>query len=187
MTALPRGRRMAVDVGAVRVGVATSDPDGLVATPVITITRGQDPGAFASFRERLDQPDAAVTLDDAPADLGQLIGFVEELDAAVIYVGYPRQLSGAEGAAAQAAEEYAYVLSRLLSRTASEPEVRLVDERMTTVTAHAELRAAGRKTRSHRPVVDQAAAVVIMRTALEGERLQGVRAGVAVGGCGGAR
>ena len=56
-------------------------------------------------------------------------------------------------------------------------EVRLVDERMTTVSAHQALHAAGRKSKRHRSVIDQAAAVIILQSALDAERATGERAG----------
>lgn len=148
---LPRGVRLAVDVGTVRVGLAASDADGLLATPVATLTRGRD-------------------------DLAQVVQEVRERGAHVVYVGLPRHLSGAEGSSARDARAYAGTLARSLAPV----EVRLVDERMSTVTAHDALRAAGRDGRRHRSVVDQVAAVVILQGALDTERAQGRRAGESV-------
>lgn len=152
-----RGVRVAVDVGTVRVGLAASDPDGLVATPVETVprdTRAPD--------ERCETGDIARIASD-----------VRERSAAVVYVGLPRHLSGSEGSAAHAARAYA---ERLAHAVAPVP-VRLVDERMSTVSAHQALHAAGRAGRRHRAVVDQAAAVVILQSALDGERARGRRTG----------
>jgi putative Holliday junction resolvase len=64
-----------------------------------------------------------------------------------------------------------------LQQAAPEVEIWMIDERMTTVTAHQTLHAAGKKAKSHRAVVDQVAAVVMLETALETEKRQGVRAG----------
>jgi hypothetical protein len=83
-----------------------------------------------------------------------------------VVVGLPRSLSGDEGASARAARAYAVVIAR---RVAPVP-VRLVDERLSTVAAHQHLREAGVKGRRQRPVVDQAAAVVILQSALDFER-----------------
>lgn len=149
---LPRGARLAVDVGAVRVGVAASDPDGLIATPVDTLARD------TSARR---------------ADLAALVTEVTDRQAAVVYVGLPMHLSGKEGAASDAARAYAGELSALVSPV----EVRLVDERMSTVSAHQALHAAGRAGRKHRQVVDQVAAVVILQSALDLERSRETRAG----------
>lgn len=149
---LPRGARLAVDVGAVRVGVAASDPDGLIATPVETLAR--DTTARRT-------------------DLAALVKEVTERRAAVVYVGLPMHLSGKEGAASDAARAYAGELAALVSPV----EVRLVDERMSTVSAHQALHAAGRAGRKHRQVVDQVAAVVILQSALDLERSRETRAG----------
>lgn len=152
-----RGSRLAVDVGSVRVGVAASDPDGLVATPVETLARDN----------RRPAPSAL------PADLARLVDEVAERSAAVVYVGLPRHLSGQEGAASAAARAYAVTLAQAIAPV----PVRLVDERMSTVSAHQALRAAGRSSRHHRQVVDQAAAVVILQTALDAESATGHRPG----------
>jgi len=143
---LPRAPRLGVDVGAVRVGLAASDPDGLVAPPVATL---------------------------APDDVAAVAAEVREPGAGVVYVGFPRHLSGAEGPATQAARRYAVVLAQQVAPV----EVRLVDERMSTVVATAALRAAGRPGRRQRAVVDQAAAVVILQGALDAERTAGGRVG----------
>lgn len=155
--AVVRGARLAVDVGSVRVGLAASDPDGLVATPVATLARDTRP----------PRP------GDLPADLAQIVAEVAERSAAAVYVGLPRHLSGKEGAAAEAARAYAGALAQALAPV----PVRMVDERMSTVTAHQALHASGRSGRRHRAVVDQAAAVVILQTALDAERSSGRRPG----------
>jgi putative holliday junction resolvase len=143
------GRRVGVDVGSVRVGVASSDPSALLATPVRTVARDPD--------------------DEAATDIRELAALVAELEAVEVVVGLPRTLVGAEGAAAQAARTYA---GRLAARIAPVP-VRLVDERLTTVDAHRNLRASGVEGRKHRSVVDQAAAVLILQAALDAERSSG--------------
>jgi putative Holliday junction resolvase len=106
-------------------------------------------------------------------DVARIVAEVEERMAAVVYVGLPRHLSGAEGAATSDARAFA----RRLAAAVAPVEVRLVDERMTTVSAHAQLRAAGKKTKKHRSVIDQAAAVIILQSALDVERATGMRAG----------
>lgn len=156
-----RGVRLGVDVGSVRVGVAVSDPDGLLATPVETVPR--DP-------QRI--PEAG------DEDLERLAELVAEHAATTVVVGLPRSLSGAESAAAQRARTYA---SLLAARIAPVP-VRLVDERLTTVDAHRVLRESGVAGRRQRSVVDQAAAVLILQSALDAERTSGAPAGEPVGG-----
>lgn len=153
---LERGRRLCVDVGTVRVGVAMSDPDGLVATPVETLPR--------------DLKAAPGTL---PTDIAALAEHVQEHGVRVVYIGLPRHLSGAEGAASTAARAYAGAVSRVVSPI----PVRLVDERMSTVSAHQALHASGRAGRKHRAVIDQVAAVVILQASLEAERVKGERVG----------
>ena len=138
------GVRIGIDVGSVRVGVAVSDPDGLLATPLVTLARDRG--------ER--------------SDLDELTALVAERRAVEVVVGLPRHLSGMEGAAVSAARDYA---SALASRVAPVP-VRLVDERLTTVSAARELRAAGVRSRDQRAVIDQAAAVAILQSVLDARR-----------------
>ncbi len=141
------GVRVGVDVGSVRVGVATCDPDGVLATPLRTLDR--DPVG--------------------DADVGELARAVAELGAVEVVLGLPRSLSGAEGPAAVTARQYARSLA---SRVAPVP-VRLVDERLTTVDAHRGLAESGVDGRRRRRVVDQAAAVLILQAALDVERSTG--------------
>ncbi len=165
-----RGVRMAVDVGSVRVGVAASDPDGLIATPVETLRRDQGDGAHIAGHGTISDRGHR---DRLPDDIVRIATEVGERSARVVYVGLPRQLSGGEGAASATARQYALVLARAIAPV----PVRMVDERMTTVTAHQALHAAGRPGRRHRAVVDQVAAVVILQVALDTERSGGRRAG----------
>jgi putative Holliday junction resolvase len=140
-----RGVRLALDVGTVRVGVAASDPTGLLAMPVTTVRRGRGPQDL---------------------DLEQIRALVAEHDAVEVVVGLPRGMSGQEGTAAQAARAYAVLVARMIFPV----PVRLVDERLSTVSAHRALHAAGRRERRHRAVVDQVAAVTILQSALDAER-----------------
>ncbi len=142
------GVRIGVDVGSVRVGVAASDPSGLLATPVRTLAR-----------------DTSATAADL-AELGRLVAEVEALE---VVVGLPRTLAGEEGPAAVEARQYARRLAVLVAPVA----VRLVDERLTTVDAHRSLRESGVDGRRQRAVVDQAAAVLILQAALDAERSSG--------------
>lgn len=155
--AVVRGSRIAVDVGSVRVGLAASDPDGLVATPVATLARDTRTPAAGQL----------------PQDVAQVAAEVAERGAAAVYVGLPKHLSGTEGAAAESARAYAGTLAQAVAPV----PVRMVDERMSTVSAHQALHASGRSGRRHRAVVDQAAAVVILQTALDAERSSGRRPG----------
>lgn len=178
---------MGVDVGEARVGLATSDPDGLMATPVETLARDHSnatgPSTSASTGQRGRIGNDALTHDGAqasftvPADVARIVAEVQERLATVVYVGLPRHLSGAEGAATESVRIYAATLAVALADAQSQAEVRLIDERMTTVTAHQLLHAAGRSSKRHRAVVDQVAAVVILQSALDAERSRSARAG----------
>ncbi|MEU8543508.1 Holliday junction resolvase RuvX [Streptomyces sp. NPDC048717] len=141
-----RGRRIAVDVGDARIGVASCDPDGVLATPVETV-----PGR------------------DVPAAHRRLRRIVEEYEPIEVVVGLPRSLSGREGPAATKVRAFA----RELAKGIAPIPVRLVDERMTTVSATHGLRASGVKAKKGRSVIDQAAAVIILQNALESERVSG--------------
>jgi putative Holliday junction resolvase len=139
--------RLGVDVGTVRVGLAASDAAGLIASPVETLARDARGGA----------------------DQRRIAAEVAEREALEVVVGLPVSLSGAEGPASRAVRGYAAELAR---RVAPVP-VRLVDERMSTVSAHQALTASGRRGRRQREVVDQVAAVLILQTALDTERVSG--------------
>jgi len=146
-----RFTRLGVDVGDVRVGLARSDLDGLLATPVETLAR----------------PDAARRVAEAAA--------AEE--ARVIMVGLPRSLDGHEGPAAHKARSFCDELAPALDAVGSPAAIRLIDERLTTVSAHQALHTSGRRGKKHRSVVDQVAAVMILQQALDAERATGREAG----------
>jgi putative Holliday junction resolvase len=139
-----RGRRIGVDVGDVRIGVAVSDPDGILATPVETVPAG---------------PDA----------ISRLTELVREYDALECVVGLPVGLSGREGPAAAKVRTFC---ADLLAAIDPVP-VRLFDERMSTMTAEGQLRHSGKSGAARRTVIDQAAATVILQTALDTERTRG--------------
>lgn len=145
------GVRVGVDVGTVRVGVAVSDPSGMLATPHATLAR----------RWPDDEPDAD--------DVSEIVALSAERGALEVIVGLPRSLDGSEGPAARAARTYAAELARRLAPVG----VRLVDERLTSVDAHRTLRESGVSGRRQRAVVDQAAAVLILQAALDEERSAG--------------
>ncbi|MEP7054498.1 MAG: Holliday junction resolvase RuvX [Actinomycetota bacterium] len=142
-TAERRGVRIGVDVGSVRVGIAVSDPNGILATPLVTLARAKD-----------------------GSDIGELAGLVGVHEAVEVIVGLPIGLSGRDGTAADLARAYA---AELAAHVAPVP-VRLVDERLTTVSAERVLRDRGVRGKARRKVVDQAAAVVILQAALDTER-----------------
>ena len=138
------GVRLGIDVGDVRIGVAACDPSGLIASPVETVQAG--PGSIVRISE-----------------------LAAERNAVEVVVGLPRSMSGGEGPAARKIRTYAGALSRSLQGL----PVRLVDERLSTVSAERTLRERGRRGARRRAVVDQAAAVVILQSALDTERTSG--------------
>lgn len=149
-----QGVRVGVDPGRVRVGVAACDPHGVLAYPLETLKRDERHGT----------------------DVERLADLVRDCAAIEVVFGLPRSLSGGEGTAATIARAYAVGVAR---RVAPVP-VRLVDERFSTVVAHRSLRDAGVGGKRRRPVVDQAAAVIILQAALDAERATGDPPGVLV-------
>lgn len=146
-TNMRSGVRVAVDVGAVRVGIAACDAAGMLASPLAVVSRdargGQDIDAIASV--------------------------VAERAAIEVVVGLPRTLRDAEGTSANNARKFAMALATRVRPVA----VRLVDERLSTVTASHAMQAAGRSTRQQRGRIDAAAAAVILQSALDVERNTG--------------
>ncbi|TBW23048.1 Holliday junction resolvase RuvX [Arcanobacterium bovis] len=147
------GVRIAVDVGGVRVGVAKTDSAGILATPVGTFQRGRN-------------------------DLDAVVELVKNNDVLEVYVGLPKNMDGTEGKTARDARKWA----RWISRRIAPVEVRLIDERLTTVSAHRQLHEAGRRENSHRTVVDQVSAVIILENAMDFERNTGRTPGIALNG-----
>ncbi|PZG18562.1 Holliday junction resolvase RuvX [Micromonospora craterilacus] len=149
MTELSRGVRLGVDVGQVRVGVSRSDPHGVLATPLVTLARDQNP-----------RPDAV------PTDIAELAALVAEHEAVEVVVGLPVNLAGRHGPAAEHAKAYA----RLLADAITPVPVTLTDERMSTVVASRRLAERGVRGKRQRAVVDQAAAVEILQSWLDAQR-----------------
>lgn len=139
------GARLGVDVGRARIGVARSDAGGMMAVPIETVARAAE----------------------GDADVRRVLELAEEYGAFEVIVGNPLSLSGGATSSTQDAIAFA---GRLAERGAA---VRLVDERLSTVSAQQALRASGRSTRTQRPVVDQVAAVIILQHALDSERASG--------------
>jgi putative Holliday junction resolvase len=135
-------------VGDVRIGVAVSDPDGLLATPLETVAAGRDA-------------------------MARLAAIVAEHEALECVVGLPLSLSGREGPAAVKVRAFAGGLRDAIAPV----PVRLVDERMSTMTADGQLRESGRSGAGKRAIIDQAAATVILQAALDAERTRGTAPG----------
>jgi putative holliday junction resolvase len=138
-----RGRRLGIDVGTVRIGVATSDPDAVLATPVETVRR-----------------------DRTEKHIRRLAKLVDELGAVEVVVGLPRTLADRTG---PSAIDAIAVADELAARIAPIP-VRLADERLTTVTAQRSLREAGVRAKGQRAMIDQVAAVGILQFWLDQRR-----------------
>ncbi|BBY29636.1 Holliday junction resolvase RuvX [Mycolicibacterium sediminis] len=138
-----RGRRLGVDVGTVRIGVATSDPDGILATPVETVRR-----------------------DKGDKHIRRIARIADELEVVEVVVGLPRTLADRAGSSAHDAVAVADALAARLAPT----PVRLTDERLTTVTAQRSLRDAGVRAKGQRAMIDQAAAVGILQNWLDQRR-----------------
>lgn len=136
------GKRYGIDVGKARIGIAESDDEGILATPVATIK----PGA---------------------SDIRKVARLVRDNDAIEVIVGLPLMMRGGEDASTRRARKWA----RRLAWAIAPVPVRLVDERLSTVSAHDQLDQAGRDAADRRDIIDQAAAVVILQTALDSERL----------------
>jgi putative Holliday junction resolvase len=141
VSAADRGARLGIDVGKVRIGVAVSDPDGILATPLVTLARGQ-------------------------GDLSRLAGLVREHGAIEVIVGLPVNLAGREGPAALDTRKYVESLAQVIAPV----PIHLSDERMSTVVASRRLSERGVRGRRQRAVVDQAAAVEILQVWLDSRR-----------------
>jgi putative Holliday junction resolvase len=145
-------RVLALDLGSVRVGVAVSDATATLASPLTTVHRR----------------------GDRPAEHAEIARIVADEEAGLVLVGLPRNMDGSVGPAAAAARAEA----RELAGAVGVP-VRLVDERLTTVSADRLLRGDGR---SRRRVIDRAAAAVLLQGWLDGPAGAAFRAGTRSGG-----
>jgi putative Holliday junction resolvase len=144
------GVRIALDVGSVRIGVAKCDAEGLLATPLTTISTG-------------------------PEAVNQVLDLLLEHEAICVYIGKPISLAGKDTASTQSAIEFAGEIAASLQEFNT--QVRLIDERLSTVSAQRGMHEAGRNVKQSRDAIDQAAAVVILEHALASERNSGTLVG----------
>ncbi|WP_024816835.1 Holliday junction resolvase RuvX [Arthrobacter sp. 31Y] len=151
----PQGIKLGVDVGTVRVGLAICDPDAILATPFKTVGRDTKKNS----------------------DVRAVVKHAVELAAVQIFVGLPRTMKGEERASAQMAMDYADLLTSELLRVGLDVPVNLVDERLSTVTAHRNLHEAGMSSKNHRKVVDQVAAAGILQHAIDMQKARGTDVG----------
>jgi putative Holliday junction resolvase len=151
----PQGVKLGIDVGTVRVGVAICDRDSILATPYKTLDRNPKKNS----------------------DIRVIANLVQELGAVQVIVGLPRTMKGEEHASAKMATEYAGLLAAELAARDLAVPVNLVDERLSSVTAHRNLHEAGMSSRDHRKVVDQVAAAGILQHALDMQKARGADVG----------
>lgn len=144
------GRRIGLDVGTVRIGVAASDRDAKLAMPIETVPR----------ETGLKGPDKG--------DIDRLLAIIADYSAVEVVVGLPRDLQGHGSASVKQAKEIAFRIRRRLTRDGRDIPVRFADERLTTVVATQALRASGINEKDGRKVIDQAAAVEILQSWLDG-------------------
>jgi len=138
---MQRGRRIAFDYGDVRIGVAVSDPDSILSSPLTTLK---------------------ATDKNLSSQISQII---TEIEPVTIYVGRPALLSGNDGAATDKALEFAALLA-----TITQVPVEMIDERMSTISAARNLREAGRSAKESKDAIDMAAAVAILEFAIDIEK-----------------
>ena len=147
------GRRLAIDVGKARIGIAISDFHGILASPVSTLDR--------------------VEFDANP---NTLLAAIEDFESLLeIYVGLPLNMQGAVTASTEDAVAVARTICELTSLA-----VLLVDERLTTSISNAQLKELGKTQKQARGSIDQMAAVAILEYALQVERNSGLTPGVLV-------
>ena len=137
------GRRIAIDHGAARIGIAMSSVDALISSPLTTISAGE-----------------SALLD--------VVEVIREHEPIEVYVGLPLNLSGEFTKSTSDAVAFARALSSVVS-----VEVRLVDERMTTRAAQGQLQASGKNSKVSRSLIDAAAASLILEGALAFEKTTG--------------
>lgn len=150
MSGFRRGIRLGIDVGRARIGVARCDPDGMLAVPVETVPRSD--GSIERIAE-----------------------LCREWEPIEVVVGLPLNLRGEDTASTTDARAFAAAVQ---ARCAA--PVRLVDERLSTVSAHSALRSSGRSQKNSRSIVDQVAAVVLLQQAIDVEKRTGSPAGAPI-------
>jgi len=157
VSSLRLGVRLALDWGEARTGIAACDRAGTMAYPVGAVPAGPD-------------------------EVAAVLRLVAEFDPVEVVVGLPRSLSGGEGPAAARVRERTARLADALRAAAPSVTVRLVDERLTTVTATRQLRDRGVRAKKQRAVVDATAATALLQHALDAERAGGRLPGELVSG-----
>jgi putative Holliday junction resolvase len=135
------GRRIAFDYGDVRIGVAVCDPDGILATPLTTLS-AKDPALLSNIHE-----------------------IIEEYEPLKIYLGLPVHLSGKESSSTEKARAFGQMLT-----SSFDIPLEYIDERLSTISAAKGLASAGIDSKSAKSLIDAAAAVQILEQGLANER-----------------
>jgi putative Holliday junction resolvase len=135
---MQRGRRIAFDYGDVRIGVAVSDPDSILCSPLTTLK---------ATDKKL---------------LSQILELINEIEPVQLFVGNPALLSGKDGLASEKALSFAQQL-----RTVTDLEVVMIDERMSTISAARNLRESGKNAKESKESIDMAAAIAILQFGIE--------------------
>ena len=138
------GRRIAFDFGDVRIGVAVTDPSGILSTPL-------------NF---LENSEASLSANMA--------SLYDEYQPIYTAIGFPSHLSGGESQKSKSVSEFAAKVSEI-----TENPIYFIDERLTTVSASRTLREAGLNSKTSKGEIDSMAAAAILDSALNQERIQG--------------
>ena len=147
-----RGRRIGIDVGSVRIGVASSDRDATFASPVETVRR------TTGLKDRDSE------------DIDRILEIIEDYEAVEVVVGLPRNLDGSGSRSVKHAKDFAFRINRRLTAAGKPLPIRMADERLSTVIAYQALHMSGKNERQGRAVVDQIAAVEILQSWLDERR-----------------
>ncbi len=138
---MQRDRRIAFDYGDVRIGIAICDPDGILASPLTTLS---------STDKKLNS---------------QIAEIFAEYEPVAIYVGKPLHMDGSSGTAAEKAADFCTLLATL-----TKAPILSIDERLSTVSAARNMRESGVNAKAAKSRIDQAAAVAILEFALDIEK-----------------
>ena len=137
------GRRIAIDYGAARIGVAVSSVDALISSPLSTVPAGEQA-------------------------LSEIVKLISEQEPIEVFVGLPLNLAGEYTKSTEDALAFANELAKLVAC-----DVRMIDERMSTRAAQSQLYASGRNSKVSRSLIDAAAASLILEGALAFEKSTG--------------
>ncbi len=137
------GRRIAIDYGAARIGVAMSSVDALISSPLATVQAGEK----------------------AVSEVAMLI---QEQDVIEVFVGLPLNLQGEHTKSTADAIQFAFELQSIIGC-----EIRMIDERLSTRAAQGQMFASGKNTKSSRSLIDAAAASLILEGAIAFEKTTG--------------